>query len=395
IIKNCQFLNNTVSYNGGAISFGGYSDCSISNSIFSGNSAGSYGGAIASAGANLRLYNCVFDSNYSSGEGGALQLNSSFDVRNCIFYKNYTTFPTVIGPGGAIYSDRGDGPIYNCTFINNSSAYKYSDGGGAIHLTTNFSIPIKNCIFRGNSSGGVTTGSGTDFSIENAYYAAANSLLQAKHGYNETNDLYNVDPLFIDTLHPKGPDGRWLTADDGLQLTYYSPLVNYGDNASVGTAVDALGENRIVGGTVDPGAYEFQDKPLALAGVDTLLCNGDSLKIGRGGDPAFSYSWTSLPAGFVSSALMPEIRPAVPTRYFLSVTDGTTTSKDTVDITMTSSVTPLVNISTDSTGVCQGINTVFTASTVYGGDSVGYQWQVNGVNVGGDSSRFLTRTLSD
>jgi len=394
IIKNCQFLNNTVGFNGGAISFGGYSDCSISNSVFAGNYAGSYGGAIAS-GSNLRLYNCAFDSNYSSGEGGALQLNADFDVRNCIFYKNYTTFPTVIGLGGAIYSDGGSGPIYNCTFINNTSAYKYADGGGAIYLTSNFTIPIKNCIFRGNSSGGVNTGSGTDFLIENAYYEVTNSLLQSKHGYIQATDLYNVDPLFTDTLHPRGADGRWLTADDGLQLTYYSPLVNYGDNSSVGTAVDVLGNNRIVGGTVDPGAYEFQDRPLALAGVDTLLCNGDSLKIGRGGDPAFSYSWTSAPAGFVSADLMPVVKPAVPTRYFLSVTDGTTTSKDTVDINLTGSLTPLVNISTDSTAICQGVNTIFTASSTYGGDSLHYQWQINGAPVGGDSSRFISRTLAN
>jgi hypothetical protein len=66
-----------------------------------------------------------------------------------------------------------------------------------------------------------------------------------------------------------------------------------------------------------------------------------------------------------------------------------------VNITMTSSITPLVNISTDSTGICQGVNTIFTSGTVYGGDSASYQWQVNGVNAGVDSSRFITRTLTD
>jgi hypothetical protein len=63
-----------------------------------------------------------------------------------------------------------------------------------------------------------------------------------------TNGVGNITnaPLWVDY------DGR------GLALQSNSPCINAGHNLYVGSATDLAGNPRIVGGTVDLGAYEFR-----------------------------------------------------------------------------------------------------------------------------------------
>ncbi|HTR27639.1 MAG TPA: choice-of-anchor Q domain-containing protein [Puia sp.] len=394
IIRNCQFLHNHSGPAGGAIAFGGLDTCYISHSVFAGNSATDYGGAIASAGAYLGLANCVFDGNYAYGEGGALQLRGTFDIKGCVFFQNYTTATNVAGKGGAVDDSYGGGTIANCTFVKNRSAYQYPEGGGGVF--TNFALGaiVRNCIFAGNSSGGSTTGQATDIDWE--YNTVFHCLLQYSHGAGNGTNLAPATIAFTDSVLPLGRDGKWLTADDGLQLLYNSPAVNFGDNSAVtGLTTDILANPRIVDGTVDAGAYEYQDKPFADAGPDTLVCNDDTARVGRGGDPKFAYTWTSLPAGYHSTNATAVVQPAVPTTYFLSVTDGTTTSTDSIRVSVTDSLRPTVSMFTDTSMVCAGANVVFTAVGRNGGDSSAYQWQVNGANVGTNSPQFSSSTLAD
>lgn len=394
-IRNCQFINNHGSLNGGAIDFSS-GTLNVSRSVFLNNSAGDYGGAVAGC-CIMHFNDCIFDQNYAYGQGGAIQLWNTFDVKNCLFYRNYTTATTnAAGTGGAIDASQGNGAITNCTFVGNSAAYKYNASGGGIALSSNFGglgVPIQNCIFYNNSAGGSSTAQGADIAFAN-YNTVFNSLVQVGRGVG--NNPAGLNPTFIDLNNPQGKDGKWFTADDGLQLMYGSPAIDIGNNSYIsGFPNDLSGGNRIVGTSVDAGAYEFQDQPLALAGSDTLICAGDPVRIGQGGDPAFSYSWTSIPAGYSSSAATPVVQPGSTKTYYLSVTNGTTTSTDSVTISTANSLTPTVTIFTDTTGVCAGTNVLFNAVSTYGGDSATYQWQINGVDAPGNGPQFGSTTLKD
>ena len=78
----------------------------------------------------------------------------------------------------------------------------------------------------------------------------------------ETGNI-NANPLFMNVLLPEGADGKWMTADDGLQLQSNSPCVDAGDTTGV-TLFDILSQNRTFNFIIDMGAYEFSSITTAV-----------------------------------------------------------------------------------------------------------------------------------
>src|SRR5205085_120685 len=56
---------------------------------------------------------------------------------------------------------------------------------------------------------------------------------------------------------------------------------------------------------------------------------------------------------------------------------------------------PAVTINASSSSICTGVNVTFTATPTNGGATPTYQWQVNGVNAGTNSSTYSSTTLSN
>lgn len=57
--------------------------------------------------------------------------------------------------------------------------------------------------------------------------------------------------------------------------------------------------------------------------------------------------------------------------------------------------TPSINIAASSSSVCQGTSVTFNSSITDGGTKPSYQWKINGVNTGTNSSTYTSTTLSN
>jgi hypothetical protein len=178
---------------------------------------------------------------WSDGYGGGVYCESSAVLTNCVMTGNLAWS----GDGGGAYG----GTLNNCTLTGNSASWY---GGGAIESRLN------NCTLTGNSAleGGGAYGCLLNNCIvyfnsdpnDGGNYDPSSTLNYCCTTPMPTNGVGNItnDPLFVNY------------AGGNLRLQSNSPCINSGNNAYVVGSTDLDGRPRIVGGTVDMGAYEFQ-----------------------------------------------------------------------------------------------------------------------------------------
>ena len=246
-LNNCTLSQNAANYGGGA--YGGtLHSCTLSENVVAIESYmtigyGSGGGAYAGT-----LYNCTLTGNKAELSSGGGAYGST--LYNCTL--NGNSAPNYSGGGaygsilynckltGNSCSDYGggayQGTLYNCTLSGNSTTsdnwYVRGSGGGA------YQALLYNCIVYYNSN---TAAGGTN-------YDAASTLNYCCTTPLPNNGLGNITnaPLFIDYTNAN------------LRLQSNSPCINAGNNSYMTNSTDLDGRPRIVGGTVDIGAYEFQ-----------------------------------------------------------------------------------------------------------------------------------------
>jgi len=69
----------------------------------------------------------------------------------------------------------------------------------------------------------------------------------------------------------------------------------------------------------------------------STICASQSSQLNaaaHGGSGTYTYSWTSIPAGFTSTIQNPVVYPTVSTQYVAAVSDGTQTKNDTILVTV-------------------------------------------------------------
>ena len=196
---------------GGGMSNRYYSNPTLTNCTFSGNSARN-GGGMYNYRSNPTLTNCTFSGNSASNFGGGMHnfWNSNPTLTNCTFSGNSARY------GGGMNNDPYSSPtVTNCTFSSNSAR----SGGG---MSNNYrSHPVLvNCTFSGNSGGGMRNSGSSNPTLRNTILANSSSGRDCygpltSEGYNldsdgtcgfaAESDFSNTDPLLGPLQDNGGP----------------------------------------------------------------------------------------------------------------------------------------------------------------------------------------------
>ncbi|HXC98428.1 MAG TPA: immunoglobulin domain-containing protein [Verrucomicrobiae bacterium] len=230
IMTNCTLAGN-FAYNGGAAYQSTLNFCNLTGNFATNQGGGAY---------QSTLNNCIVSGNIASSVGGGAYMGM---LNNCIISGNTAG----AGDGGVLA-----GVLNNCLIISNSTpSLGFGAAAGESGGTNN------NCTIAfnsGGSVGGIRGGilnncliySNTGSIALNYQLGTFNFCSTTPLPTNGTGNITN-NPLFV---NPAAGD---------FHLQSNSPCINAGHNAYVTTNVDLDGNPRISGGTVDIGAYEFQN----------------------------------------------------------------------------------------------------------------------------------------
>ncbi|MBP7829714.1 MAG: hypothetical protein KA248_07335 [Kiritimatiellae bacterium] len=255
-LTNCLLTGNAAAtnYGGGAFVCALYDCVLVSNSAFIG------GGSASGV-----LNRCTLSGN-SAGDGGG---GSAYDTASqCLLTSN-----SALSGGGSFR-----GGLSNCKFVGNHAS---GAGGGA------FLSILTNCTVTGNSAssqaGGVL-GGGVVAPVRNGivYFNTA----PADANWLNTEFYYSCtipapsDPWSTGNITD---DPRFMNAAAGnYHLQSDSPCINRGNNSYGIGPVDLDGKPRLVGGTVDMGAYEYQGYWGWASAITNELTNYNDCATGDG-----------------------------------------------------------------------------------------------------------------
>ncbi len=214
--------------------------------------ASSYGGGVYQHSGVLKMRssditkNSIFSSRYkASSYGGGIYYNSGELILKEVKIRGNT-----ISASGAHASTRGGGIFCNSyEFYMANSQVSHNIGGG-IYVNATGDIEVVNSTVCQNSLNGVSVHSTGKMMLANTI-VALNGDVDIEGSPSGCNNLIGVEPQFVDV------------EDGNYHLTKESPAINTGNNEfavdayGVPLRYDLAGNVRVLGATVDVGAYEY------------------------------------------------------------------------------------------------------------------------------------------
>ena len=331
-VSNCVFSGNTAAGLGGAAFQGTLVNCVLSNST-----AINGGGA-----ASNTLVNCTLSQNQATGNYGGGAFYGT--LTNCLLAGNLMS-GTTGGGGGAGYSTLSGcvvsnnaavtgGGLYNSMASSSliASNHALSLGGAGAYNFFNNCVLVRNLAQEGGaayrcglinctvvSNTATSTGGGVNDS------GVTNCIVYFNTAPFGSNYSGTVPMIFCDTTPLTTNGYANLTNDPALvnlaggdcHLQAASPCINSGNNSYVTTATDLDGNPRLAGGTVDIGAYEVQS-PASVVSYAYLQqyglpTDGSADKLDSDGDGFSNYAeWIAgtNPTNAASGLQLKSIAPA-------------------------------------------------------------------------------------
>lgn len=113
--------------------------------------------------------------------------------------------------------------------------------------------------------------------------------------------------------------------------------------------------------------------PVANAGTDKTICFGNTVQLGVAPQSGFTYTWTSVPSGYSSSAANPLVSPNQSTMFILqkSFTNSGCSDLDTVMVNVSLPPTPTIQGDAE---LCLGVSKTYSTAFKAGNT---YKWNVN------------------
>ena len=291
-ITHCVIAENTASDGGGIQCLD--STLVLTNCTVEGNTARRDGGGICLDG-TLTLMNSTVVGNIAAHDGGGIYQSGVSVMVNCVVAGNRANY------GGGIFQTGSRSSIINCSITNCTIAGNAADlnGGGIYHaysdLVVNNSIVVQNQALS-------EAGQGKDIykvpplvaAMPTGSISGRYNLIGITDGTLTLSNAVVGDPKFVAipaTIDASTTGENYNPADWDLRLQSGSVAINTGHNSLAVDAHDQLltsdldGNPRIIGGTVDLGAYEYSSIATApiLDVVEAL--NGSTLEAYFSGVP--------------------------------------------------------------------------------------------------------------
>jgi gliding motility-associated-like protein len=243
------------------------------------------------------------------------------------------------GPG---FTSTDQHPIIANAQTTNSGAY-YVTITGANGCTNSGSV---NVIV--NQTPIISAGSDTTI-----HYGTSTTLNGSASG-GSGNDSYSWQPSdSLINANIANPTTVNLEATTQFTLTVID--ITTGCHATDDVIITIIGGPLTVGVTANPPSY--------CVGASTQLN-----ALAGGGSGVYTYTWSSVPAGFNDNTANPIVSPTTTTTYTVTVNDGYNNVTGSVIVTV--HPLPTVHANADHTSICQGAQVTLTGS----GTATSYVW---------------------
>ncbi|MBN1884346.1 MAG: T9SS type A sorting domain-containing protein [Candidatus Krumholzibacteriota bacterium] len=199
-IDGCRFEQCTSS-DGGGVFYTDAASGTVTDCLFTGNSASNAGGGLrVNPDCTVLVQDCDFEGNYGHWGGGALYAYyGTLSASGCLFDGNDS-----YAWGGAVHFDYGSGhEINNSTFYGNAAP-----SGGAIYLRHGASVTVSHCILASSTVGAATycsVDSEVEFICNDVYGNAGGDYNNCIEGLEGVGGNISADPMFCDA--PSGDFG--------------------------------------------------------------------------------------------------------------------------------------------------------------------------------------------